>query len=176
MKKTDLARMLGISTRTVDRLEGERVFIRDAGGYVLEACVTNYCAYIRRDEATRQARRDLLRAQTVDRRLGTRAKLSRMATGEELQELLTDIWLTHLDAWRQVASAFYYGLTHQAIPELRARGVAGGFEAEAVGWLSRARDEMAEKLQTVMARVAEPDRVEELLKQLEAEAITVGEE
>jgi hypothetical protein len=168
--RTELAKLLGITTRHVDRLTDEGVLPRgDDGEFDVAEAVPAYCAHIRRDEPTREARRGLLKSQTVDRQLKTRHALAGLATREELTGTVTDIWLTFLEAWRGVSRLAYYQL-RPVVGEEKARVVASNFENEMVGWMAQARDNAEAKLAHVLHRVADKQRVDELMRQFEAAA------
>src|SRR5689334_638185 len=101
--KEELCETLGISPRQADRLESEKVLTRlPDGGYDLKVNARSFCDYRRRDEPTKQARRDLLVAQTAERRLKIGSRLKHMVTDDELNEFVTQTWLEFLNAWRSV--------------------------------------------------------------------------
>jgi hypothetical protein len=92
MSKTDptltipaaaLAHALAMTPRRLNQLVADGVLTRPAGGFTLDT-VRQYVAHLKRDEATRQARRDLLLAQTEAVRARNSARVGEAFTHAEV--------------------------------------------------------------------------------------------
>ena len=81
--KHELAAVLGVTQRQIERLVVERVIPRLPGGDFDLGAITAYVAYQRRGAGVNEARRQELIAKTVDRKLRTRTMLARTATDDE---------------------------------------------------------------------------------------------
>jgi hypothetical protein len=119
--RTRLAQILGVSVRRVEQLAVDGLLVRDGGGFHLEKSCERYIQHLRRDDATREARRALLRQQTRRHELLVAREAHVLIRHDEALAAVTDWWARLWTAIDASLATAWHELGLVAVPENQRR-------------------------------------------------------
>jgi hypothetical protein len=135
-------------------------------GFDLEH-VACYVKYMRRGEGVQEARRQAYAANAIDRRARTAARMRHTLTDREMHEFLSDVWLVFLDSWRRCAREVEVQLCGLGASQKDAAEASGAVYNATCAIMGQAREYGREKFEKLLQRVADEQRIAELMKEFE---------
>ena len=170
MNRAQLAKLFDVSERMIDKLGEQGVVVRakNGGGYDFERSVHNYVRHLKRDDTGKQARTELVRATTQDRRLRVASRAGEVLTEREFGEVIDRVWMVMIGIDRICTRALYDGAV-ELLEHLEARGYVGAIYANLCARRTQARTDAREAVREAFEGVADPARVRQILDDFDRE-------